>query len=64
MWDWQVCYFQTEYEGQAKKYMEVLEDVDAVVVAGGDGTLLEVLYILLDIFKIATVFVKITTVKP
>ena len=34
--------FQTEYEGQAKQYMEVLDDTDAVVVAGGDGTLSEV----------------------
>ena len=33
---------QTEYAGQAKKYMDVIEDVDAIVVAGGDGTLNEV----------------------
>ena len=33
---------QTEYEGQVKKYMEVLENTDAVIAAGGDGTLLEV----------------------
>ncbi|KAK3100613.1 hypothetical protein FSP39_022619, partial [Pinctada imbricata] len=34
---------KTEYEGQVKKYLEVLEkkDTDAIVVAGGDGTLLE-----------------------
>ncbi|KAK2167133.1 hypothetical protein LSH36_32g23048 [Paralvinella palmiformis] len=31
----------TEYEGQAKKYMDVLEDTDAIVVAGGDGTIAE-----------------------
>ena len=36
--------FQTEYEGQVKKYLAALEkgEADAVVVAGGDGTLLEV----------------------
>lgn len=33
---------QTEYEGQAKHYMDVLDNTDAVVVAGGDGTLSEV----------------------
>ena len=33
---------QTEYEGQVKKYMEVLENTDAVIAARGDGTLLEV----------------------
>ncbi|XP_064636327.1 acylglycerol kinase, mitochondrial-like [Lineus longissimus] len=33
---------KTEYEGQAKKYMDVLENADCVMVAGGDGTLLEV----------------------
>ncbi|XP_012940163.1 acylglycerol kinase, mitochondrial isoform X2 [Aplysia californica] len=33
----------TEYEGQVKNFMTVLdtEDTDAVIVAGGDGTLLE-----------------------
>lgn len=35
-------HFQTEYEGQVKKYMEVLENTDAIIAAGGDGTLLEV----------------------
>jgi len=39
---------QTEYEGQAKKYMDVLEDTDAIVVAGGDGTIAEVFCLLLD----------------
>ena len=36
--------FQTEYEGQVKKYLAALEkgEADAVVVAGGDGNLLEV----------------------
>ena len=36
---------QTEYEGQAKSYMDVIEDTDAIVVAGGDGTVMEVIYI-------------------
>ena len=42
-----MCYFtmQTEYEGQAKSYMDVIEDTDAIVVAGGDGTVMEVIYI-------------------
>ncbi|ELT95013.1 hypothetical protein CAPTEDRAFT_217000 [Capitella teleta] len=34
---------RTEYEGQAKKFMTVLDATDAIVVAGGDGTLSEVL---------------------
>lgn len=35
---------QTEYEGQVKKFMEVLEkkDTDGIIAAGGGGTLLEV----------------------
>lgn len=35
---------RTEHEGQAKAYMGVLDNsiVDAIVVAGGDGTLSEV----------------------
>lgn len=36
-----VSFFQTEYEGQAKSLMEVLDNTDAVVIAGGDGTLHE-----------------------
>nr|XP_037277487.1 acylglycerol kinase, mitochondrial-like [Rhipicephalus microplus] len=36
-----VSCFQTEYEGQAKSLMEVLDNTDAVVIAGGDGTLHE-----------------------
>lgn len=34
---------KTEYEGQVKKFMSVLEtkDTDGIVIAGGDGTLLE-----------------------
>ncbi|KAI0218674.1 Acylglycerol kinase, mitochondrial [Lamellibrachia satsuma] len=37
-----VTVIKTEYEGQAKHYMDVLDNTDAVVVAGGDGTLSEV----------------------
>lgn len=33
---------QTDYEGQAKKLMELMEHTDILVVAGGDGTLQEV----------------------
>ena len=33
---------QTDYEGQAKKLLELLENTDVIVVAGGDGTLQEV----------------------
>ena len=34
---------QTEYEGQAKKYMDVLDQPDAIVTVGGDGTVSEVI---------------------
>lgn len=34
---------QTDYEGQAKKLMELLEQTDMLIVAGGDGTLQEVI---------------------
>lgn len=35
---------QTEYEGQVKKFMEVMEknETDGIIAAGGGGTLLEV----------------------
>uniref|UniRef100_A0A1E1XFA3 Acylglycerol kinase, mitochondrial n=1 Tax=Amblyomma aureolatum TaxID=187763 RepID=A0A1E1XFA3_9ACAR len=36
-----VSCFLTEHEGQAKSLMEVLDNTDAVVIAGGDGTLHE-----------------------
>lgn len=38
----EVTLVKTEYEGQAKKYMEVLNETDAILVAGGNGTLSEV----------------------
>lgn len=46
-----LCYFtlrwqyvlQTDYEGQAKKLMELMEQTDMLIVAGGDGTLQEVI---------------------
>uniref|UniRef100_T1IWW9 Acylglycerol kinase, mitochondrial n=1 Tax=Strigamia maritima TaxID=126957 RepID=T1IWW9_STRMM len=34
---------QTEHEGQAKDLMEVMDNTDAVVIAGGDGTVSDVL---------------------
>jgi len=37
-----VCRVQTEYEGQAKKYMDVVDPTDAVITVGGDGTVSEV----------------------
>lgn len=37
-----VSIFQTDEEGQAKDLMEVMDNTDAVVVAGGNGTLHEV----------------------
>lgn len=33
---------QTDYEGQAKKLMELMEQTDMLIIAGGDGTLQEV----------------------
>lgn len=39
----EVTVLKTEYEGQAKKYIEILDDTDAIIVAGGDGTLSEVI---------------------
>jgi acylglycerol kinase len=33
---------QTDYEGQAKKLLELMESTDVIIVAGGDGTLQEV----------------------
>ncbi|XP_069759749.1 acylglycerol kinase, mitochondrial isoform X1 [Narcine bancroftii] len=37
-----VTVVKTDYEGQAKKLMELVEVTDMIVVAGGDGTLQEV----------------------
>lgn len=33
---------KTDYEGQAKKLLELMESTDVIIVAGGDGTLQEV----------------------
>ncbi|KAJ8782897.1 hypothetical protein J1605_009505 [Eschrichtius robustus] len=38
-----VTIVKTDYEGQAKKLLELLENTDVIVVAGGDGTLQEVI---------------------
>lgn len=34
---------QTEYEGQAKQYMDVVDPADAIITVGGDGTVSEVI---------------------
>ena len=37
----EVSVMRTEGEGQAKEILEVVKDCDAVLIAGGDGTLME-----------------------
>ncbi|XP_073917915.1 acylglycerol kinase, mitochondrial isoform X2 [Castor canadensis] len=37
-----VTVIKTDYEGQAKKLLELMESTDVIIVAGGDGTLQEV----------------------
>lgn len=37
-----VTVVKTDYEGQAKKLLELVENTDVIIVAGGDGTLQEV----------------------
>uniref|UniRef100_A0A3Q3KMT1 Acylglycerol kinase, mitochondrial n=1 Tax=Monopterus albus TaxID=43700 RepID=A0A3Q3KMT1_MONAL len=39
----EVTVVKTDYEGQAKKLMEFMEQTDMLIVAGGDGTLQEVI---------------------
>ncbi|XP_041854093.1 acylglycerol kinase, mitochondrial [Melanotaenia boesemani] len=39
----EVTIVKTDYEGQAKKLMEFMEQTDMLIVAGGDGTLQEVI---------------------
>ena len=36
-----VSVMRTEGEGQAKDILEIVKDCDAVLIAGGDGTLME-----------------------
>lgn len=36
-------FLQTDYEGQAKKLLELMESTDLIIIAGGDGTVQEVL---------------------
>uniref|UniRef100_A0A2K6GKK8 Acylglycerol kinase, mitochondrial n=1 Tax=Propithecus coquereli TaxID=379532 RepID=A0A2K6GKK8_PROCO len=36
-----VTIIKTDYEGQAKKLLELMESTDVIIVAGGDGTLQE-----------------------
>ena len=38
----QILFLQTDYEGQAKKLMELMENTDLIIIAGGDGTVQEV----------------------
>ncbi|XP_065577690.1 acylglycerol kinase, mitochondrial-like [Artemia franciscana] len=38
-----VSIVQTEHVGQARSYMDIMENTDAIVVAGGDGTVGEVI---------------------
>ncbi|XP_072255066.1 acylglycerol kinase, mitochondrial [Pyxicephalus adspersus] len=38
-----VTIVKTDYEGQAKKLLELMENTDLIIVAGGDGTLQEVI---------------------
>lgn len=40
---WRNVPLQTDYEGQAKKLMELMEQTDMLIVAGGDGTVQEVI---------------------
>uniref|UniRef100_A0A3B3U9U8 Acylglycerol kinase, mitochondrial n=1 Tax=Poecilia latipinna TaxID=48699 RepID=A0A3B3U9U8_9TELE len=39
----EITVVKTDYEGQAKKLMELMEQTDMLIVAGGDGTLQEVI---------------------
>lgn len=39
----EVTVVKTDYEGQAKKLMELMEQTDMLIVAGGDGTVQEVI---------------------
>ncbi|KAM6937039.1 acylglycerol kinase, mitochondrial [Xenentodon cancila] len=39
----EITLVKTDYEGQAKKLMELMEQTDMLIVAGGDGTLQEVI---------------------
>ncbi|NXE09913.1 AGK protein, partial [Lophotis ruficrista] len=43
-----VTVVKTDYEGQAKKLLELMENTDLVIIAGGDGTVQEVLQELSD----------------
>lgn len=36
-------FLQTDYEGQAKKLLEIMGNTDLIIIAGGDGTVQEVL---------------------
>ena len=49
-----VTVVKTDYEGQAKKLLELMESTDVIIVAGGDGTLHEVVTGVLRITDEAT----------
>lgn len=64
---WLNILLQTDYEGQAKKLMELMEQTDMLIVAGGGGTLQEVITGLLrrpdQVGVIRQWFVDAVTVK-
>ncbi|NXC85561.1 AGK protein, partial [Cercotrichas coryphoeus] len=53
-----VTVVRTDYEGQAKRLMELLESTDLIIIAGGDGTVQEVLQEL-GLLRIMAAFSKI-----
>lgn len=55
LWSHALFLLQTDYEGQAKKLMELMENTDMLIVAGGDGTLQEVTLLL---FRFITSYVS------
>ncbi|NXE61181.1 AGK protein, partial [Calcarius ornatus] len=53
-----VTVVKTDYEGQAKHLLEIMENTDLIIVAGGDGTVQEVLQEL-GLLRIMAAFSKI-----
>ncbi|NXW13673.1 AGK protein, partial [Circaetus pectoralis] len=59
-----VTVVKTDYEGQAKKLLELMENTDLIIIAGGDGTVQEVLRelcpgLLRTVVRLRAVFSKI-----
>jgi len=52
---------QTEYEGQAKKYMDVVDPTDAIITVGGDGTVSEVTFALFTTTCLCKYFLRSLT---